>query len=144
MKGTCPFGQVLFCISKNAFDVLETKTSHNMRLFADLFGYSTIISYFAAEFAALYIIFCRTKYECIMYIHERDNWTNFRWDTPQVSLLREKVFRKLHEHTAILEIRRYLSVKKRLLFFFYFMEFLYLCRGFHILHPRCTQGVAKV
>ena len=46
MKWTCPFGQVLFCVSKNAFDVLETKTSHNMRLFADLFGYSTIISYF--------------------------------------------------------------------------------------------------
>ena len=46
MKGTCPFGQVLFCVSKNAFDVLETKTSHNMRLFLDLFGYSTIISHF--------------------------------------------------------------------------------------------------
>ena len=29
-----------------------------------------------------------------MYIHERDNWTNFRWDTSQVSLLQEKVFRK--------------------------------------------------
>ena len=29
-----------------------------------------------------------------MYIHERDNWTNFRWDTTQVSLLQEKVFRK--------------------------------------------------
>ena len=29
--------------SKNAFDVLETKTSHNMRLFADLFGYSALI-----------------------------------------------------------------------------------------------------
>ena len=28
-----------------------------------------------------------------MYIHERDNWTNFRWDTSQVSLLQEKVFR---------------------------------------------------
>ena len=49
---------------------------------------------FAAEFAALYIIFCCTKYECIMYIHERDNWTDFRWDMSQVSLLQEKVFRK--------------------------------------------------
>ena len=29
-----------------------------------------------------------------MYIHERDNCTNFRWDTSQVSLLQEKVFRK--------------------------------------------------
>ncbi len=29
-----------------------------------------------------------------MYIHERDNWTNFRWDAPQVSLLQEKIFRK--------------------------------------------------
>ncbi len=29
-----------------------------------------------------------------MYIHERDNWTNFRWDTSQVSLLQEQIFRK--------------------------------------------------
>ena len=29
-----------------------------------------------------------------MYIHERDDWTNFRWDTSQVSLLQETVFRK--------------------------------------------------
>ena len=29
-----------------------------------------------------------------MYIYERENWTNFRWDTSQVSLLQEKVFRK--------------------------------------------------
>ena len=29
-----------------------------------------------------------------MYIHERDNWTDFRWDTSQVSLLQEEVFRK--------------------------------------------------
>ena len=28
-----------------------------------------------------------------MYIHERDNWTDFRWDISQVSLLQEKVFR---------------------------------------------------
>jgi len=119
-----------------------------MRLFADLFGYSTIISYFAAEFAALYIIFCRTKYECIMYIHERGNWTNFRWDTPQVSLLQEKVFRKLHEHTAILEIRRYLSVKKKTPFLFLFHGiFIPLSRVSHTppkVYPRCTQGVAKV
>ncbi len=29
-----------------------------------------------------------------MYIHERENWTDFRWDTSKVSLLQEKVFRK--------------------------------------------------
>ena len=29
-----------------------------------------------------------------MYIHERDKWTDFRWDMSQVSLLQEKVFRK--------------------------------------------------
>ena len=29
-----------------------------------------------------------------MYIHERDNWTDFRWDTSQVALIQEKVFRK--------------------------------------------------
>ena len=50
-------------------------------------------SIFAAEFATLYMKFCRTKQECVMYIHERDNWTNFRWDASEVSLLQEKVFR---------------------------------------------------
>ena len=29
-----------------------------------------------------------------MYIHERDNWTNFRWDASRVSLLQETVCRK--------------------------------------------------
>ena len=29
-----------------------------------------------------------------MYIHERDNWTNFRWNDSQVSLLQEQVCRK--------------------------------------------------
>lgn len=29
-----------------------------------------------------------------MYIHERDNWTNFRWDASQVSVLQENVCRK--------------------------------------------------
>ena len=38
--------------------------------------------------------FCRIKYECIMYIHERENWMDFRWDTSKISLLQEKVFRK--------------------------------------------------
>lgn len=29
-----------------------------------------------------------------MYIHERENWTNFRWDASQISLLQEIVCRK--------------------------------------------------
>ena len=29
-----------------------------------------------------------------MYIHEREHWTDFRWDTSQVTLLQEVVFRK--------------------------------------------------
>lgn len=29
-----------------------------------------------------------------MYIHERDNWTEFRWDNTQVSLLQETICRK--------------------------------------------------
>ncbi|MCQ2216778.1 MAG: Fic family protein [Bacteroidales bacterium] len=29
-----------------------------------------------------------------MYIHERDNWTNFRWSESQISLLQEEVCRK--------------------------------------------------
>ena len=27
-----------------------------------------------------------------MYIHERDNWTNFRWDASDVSNLQEMFF----------------------------------------------------
>ena len=30
----------------------------------------------------------------MMYIHERDNWTDFRWDISKVELLQEEVFRK--------------------------------------------------
>lgn len=29
-----------------------------------------------------------------MYIHERQNWTNFRWDATKVSLLFEEACRK--------------------------------------------------
>ncbi len=29
-----------------------------------------------------------------MYIHEKENWTNFRWDASRVSLLQETVCRK--------------------------------------------------
>ena len=62
-----------------------------LQVFLAIRNYFSII---AAEFATLQTVFCRTKYECIMFIHERDNWTDFRWDTSQVSLLQEKVFRK--------------------------------------------------
>ena len=41
--GQKPFVSRPTRFSKNAFDVLETKTSHNMRLFAGLFGYSALI-----------------------------------------------------------------------------------------------------
>ena len=34
---------ITFSKDGDAFDVLETKTSHNMRLFAGLFGYSALI-----------------------------------------------------------------------------------------------------
>ena len=30
----------------------------------------------------------------MMFIHERDNWTKFRWDDSRVSLLQEQVCRK--------------------------------------------------
>lgn len=35
-----------------------------------------------------------------MHIHERENWTNFRWDASEVSLLQEKVFRMQGFYTA--------------------------------------------
>ena len=45
-----------------------------------------------------------------MYIHERDDWTNFRWDTSQVSLLQEAVFRKhVSERILKLDAERYLK-----------------------------------
>jgi len=59
-KGPVRLGRSLFCISKNALDVLETKTSHNVRLFADLFGYSTIISYFCRRI-------CGVIYDILSY-----------------------------------------------------------------------------
>ncbi len=30
-----------------------------------------------------------------MYIHERDNWTNFHWDNTQVTLLVEEATQKI-------------------------------------------------
>ena len=41
-----------------------------------------------------YILFYVAPRMIFMYIHERDNWTDFRWDASQVSLLLEKIFRK--------------------------------------------------
>lgn len=35
-----------------------------------------------------------------MHIHERENWTNFRWDASEESLLQEKVFRSKACYTA--------------------------------------------
>ena len=52
------------------------------------------IGIFVAKFAALITVLCCKKNECVMYIHERDKWTNFRWDSSKVSLLQEMVFRK--------------------------------------------------
>ncbi len=34
--------------------------------------------------------------------------------------------------------------KMNRLSFFYNIEFIYLCQGFHILHPRCSQGLPKL
>jgi len=70
MLETCPFGQVSFCISKNTFDVLETKTSHNMRLFTDLFGYSTIILYFCRRICGVNRCFMLHKVE-MRYVYTR-------------------------------------------------------------------------
>lgn len=50
-------------------------------------------SNFVADFATITQIKCRTN-QNDMYIHERDNWINFRWDTSQVSLLQDIVCRK--------------------------------------------------
>ncbi len=62
-----------------------------MRFYLSIRNYICILD---AEFATLIVVLCCTKYEYIMYIHERDNWTDFRWDASEVSLFQEKVFRK--------------------------------------------------
>ena len=63
----------------------------NLRFYLSIRNY---ISIFAPEFAALIVALCCTKYECFMYIHERDNWTNFRWDASEVSISKCIVQRK--------------------------------------------------
>ena len=63
-------------------------------------------SIFFAEYATLIVVLCCTKYEYIMYIHERDNWTDFRWDASEVSLLQEIVFRKQYSSMTLLLAKR--------------------------------------
>ena len=65
-----------------------------MRYFIFYLVIQHYFSIFVAELAMLQTKLCRTKNEYVMYIHERDNWTHFRWDASQVSLLQEVVFRK--------------------------------------------------
>jgi hypothetical protein len=43
-------------------------------------------SIFVTKLATLDNIIRRTKYEYVMYIHERNNWTNFRWDASKISI----------------------------------------------------------
>ena len=43
-------------------------------------------SIFVTKLATLDNIIRRTKYEYVMYIHERNNWTNFRWDASEISI----------------------------------------------------------
>ena len=51
------------------------------------------MSIFAAEFAALYEL-KRRREDKKMYIHERDNWTDFRWNDQEVALLLDEVTRE--------------------------------------------------
>ena len=43
-------------------------------------------SIFVTKLATIDNIIRRTKYEYVMYIHERNNWTNFRWDASEISI----------------------------------------------------------
>ena len=45
-----------------------------------------------------------------MYIHERDNWTAFRWNTTELTALLEEVNRK-QIHTGFVQ-RKVTSVRK--------------------------------
>ena len=50
---------------------------------------------FAAEYAAFSLVLCRTENnKAFMYIHERKNWTNFRWNASKILKLQEIVCRK--------------------------------------------------
>ena len=95
MKGPCPFGQVPFFVYSR---MLSTFWRQKRRMICDILRFYLEVqhyfSIFAAEFATLVTVLCCTKYEYVMYVHERDNWTDFRWDASEVSLLQEKVFRK--------------------------------------------------
>lgn len=52
-----------------------------------------LICNFAAKYASLFPIYHR-KTNKIMYIHEHDNWTDFRWDDNKVALLLDEVTRE--------------------------------------------------
>lgn len=50
---------------------------------------------FAARFATFHAVLCRTNpYLPNMYIHERENWTAFRWNASELTAILEKVSRK--------------------------------------------------
>ena len=94
-KGICPLGQVPFFVStRGQLTIYRQKR----RKICDILRFYLVVqhyfSIFVAKFATLFAVLCRTKFKSVMYIHERDNWTNFRWDTSKVSLLQEIVFRK--------------------------------------------------
>ena len=50
--------------------------------------------YFNAKIATIFIIKCRIKPIRRMYIHERNNWTAFRWNATELTALLEDVNRK--------------------------------------------------
>ena len=66
-----------------------------MRYLRNLFGVSALFKYFCRIICDDIDANCRINDIIrMMYIHERDNWTDFRWDTSKVELLQEEVFRK--------------------------------------------------
>ena len=98
---------VTFFDSQNLYsDDFEAKTSENMRYFKDFFfGDTTLFCNFVAEFATICKIKC-----CIMidyYIHERDNWANFRWDESQVSLSISMTVQRMPRQASVLAFRAY-------------------------------------
>ena len=69
-----------------------------------------LISIFLANIATLFIAQWRIRYVWYMYIHERDNWTAFRWNTTELTALLEEVNRK-QIHTGFVQ-RKVTSVRK--------------------------------
>ena len=88
MIGICPLGQVPFLVFRRRLPmIVEQKCRKKCDILRFYLVVQHYLNIFAAEFATIIAALCRTKYEYVMYIHERDNWTNFRWDTSKVSLL---------------------------------------------------------